>query len=90
MRPKLAIWLALVFLGVSIHAYGGEFDDFDNDSRLDDLSPPVRCFFDAAARNDARALATCFADDVAVNIAGMQFNGPAEVAAFAESDHIGK
>lgn len=79
-------WLALVFLALSIHAHGGQFDNFDKDSRLDDLSPPVRCFFDAAAQNDPRALATCFADDVAVNIAGMQFNGPAEVVAFAERD----
>ena len=86
MRPKIAHWLALFFLSVSIHAHGGEFEDFDKDSRLGDLSPPVRCFFDAAARNDARALATCFADDVAVNIAGMRFNGPAEVVAFAERD----
>ena len=86
MRPKISHWLAFVFLALSIHAHGGEFDDFDKDSRLDVLSRPVRCFFDAAARNDARSLATCFADDVTVNIAGMQFNGPAEVVAFAERD----
>ena len=86
MRLKLTHGFVIAFLIISIHAYGGEFNDFDKDSRLDDLSHPVRCFFDAAARNDPRALATCFADDVTVNIAGMQFNGPAEVVAFAERD----
>ena len=86
MRLKLTQGFVIAFLVISIHAYGGEFDDFDKDSRLDDLSRPVWCFFDAAARNDAGALAACFADDVAVNIAGMQFNGPAEVVAFAERD----
>jgi hypothetical protein len=67
-------------------AYGGGFDEFEKDSKLDSLSPPVRCFFDAAAQNNSKALAACFSDDVSVNIAGMRFNGPEEVVAFAQRD----
>jgi hypothetical protein len=73
-------------VSVAFFANGEEFHNFDKDSQLEDLSPPSRCFFDAAAQNDRKALVTCFSDEVSVNIAGMQFNGREEVAAFAERD----
>ena len=82
---KISASIFLVLLVVSI-ATAEEFQNFDKESRLQDLSPPVRCFFDAAAQNDGKALRACFSKDVSVNIAGMQFNGPEEVVAFAERD----
>ncbi len=82
---KVSALICLVLLVVSV-ATAEEFDDFDKDSQLQDLSPPLRCFFDAAAQNDSKALRACFSKDVYVNIAGMQFNGPEEVVAFAERD----
>ena len=86
MKSNIMSICIILFLTVAASADGGEFDDFSKDSQLQDLSAPVRCFFDAAAQNDRQALIACFADDVAVNIAGMRFNGPQEVAAFAERD----
>ncbi len=82
---KISASIFLVLFVVSI-ATAEEFQNFDKESRLQDLSPPVRCFFDAAAQNDTKALRACFSKDVSVNIAGMQFNGPQEVVAFAERD----
>lgn len=82
---KISIFIILFLFSASF-ADGEEFHDFDKDSRIEDLSPPIRCFFDAAAQNDSKALLTCFSDKVFVNIAGMQFNGLEEVAAFAERD----
>ena len=82
---KISASIFLVLFVVSI-ATAEEFQNFDKESRLQDLSPPVRCFFDAAAQNDTKALRACFSKDVSVNIAGMQFNGPEEVVAFAERD----
>ncbi len=80
----------LLFLLVPFIANGQQenkdFRDFDKDSRMDNLSAPVRCFFVAAAKNDSRALAACFSKAVSVNIAGMRFNGPEEIVAFAERD----
>jgi hypothetical protein len=81
------IWIIiLIFFFMTSLAIGENFSDFDKDSNLGDLSSSVRCFFDAAAQNDSRALAACFSKTVAVNIAGMRFNGPDEVVAFAERD----
>jgi hypothetical protein len=76
----------IILLAIASFANGGNFEDFNKDSRLADLSPAVRCFFDAAAQNGRQALKACFTDDVAVNITGMQFKSPDEVADFAESD----
>jgi hypothetical protein len=88
-NKKMSMLMAMLvlFIGAYIANGGSEktdFRHFDRDSHLEDLSPPVRCFFDAAARNDSEALITCFSDEVTVNIAGMQFKGPEETAAFAE------
>jgi hypothetical protein len=80
-HKKISIFIIL-FLVAASFANGEEFHDFDKDSQLEDLSPPVRCFFEAAAQNDSKALVTCFSGEVSVNIAGMQFNGREEVAAF--------
>lgn len=76
----------IFFLAVAVSAGAENFDEFSQDSQLDDLSPPVRCIFDLAAQNDRKALVACFSDEVSVNIAGMRFQGPEEVAAFAERD----
>ena len=85
MSKMISVYIA-IFLFIASFAYGGDFEDFSKDSRLVDLSPAVRCFFDAAARNDRQAIKACFTDDVSVNIAGMQFKGSEEVADFAERD----
>lgn len=86
---KLSLSISLLLL-VPFIAFGQQgnkdFQDFDKESRLEDLSPPVRCFFVAAAKNDSKALGACFLNDVSVNIAGMRFNGPEEVVAFAQRD----
>ena len=86
MKFNYVVTLIILLLITALTANGDNFDDFSKDSQLTDLSAPVRCFFDAAAQHDRTALVACMADDVAVNIAGMQFNGPQEVAAFAERD----
>ena len=86
MSAKSFAIVFLIFLAVAFAAHGGEFEDFDKDSKLDLLSHPVRCLFDAAAENDSKAFGVCFSDDVTVNIAGMRFSGPGEVIAFAERD----
>jgi hypothetical protein len=79
----------ILFVGVTLAGGGQGEEDFqhlDKNSQLERLSSPVRCFFDAAAQNDRKAKVTCFSDEVTVNIAGMRFKGPEEVAAFAERD----
>jgi hypothetical protein len=86
MKPNKIPVFILIFLVVASFANAEDFDNFSKDSQLGDLSPPVRCFFDAAAQNNRKALMACFSDEVSVNIAGMRFNGPEEVAAFAERD----
>jgi hypothetical protein len=86
MKHKKQISVIVAVLFISFFAQAQDFNEFDKDSKLDDLSQPVRCFFDAAAQNDSKALAACFSDTVSVNIAGMRFNGPGEVVAFAERD----
>ena len=86
MKRKTISLLTILFIIVCSFAFGEDFDAFGKDSKLCDLSPPVRCFFDAAANNNSQALAACFSKDVSVNIAGMRFNGPKEVVAFAERD----
>ena len=86
---KISILIFIVLVGaftVSGEQEKKDFHSFDIDSKLDYLSPPVRCFFDAAAQNDSEAIAACFSTDVSVNIAGMRFNGPEQVVAFAERD----
>lgn len=80
------IVVGLILLAVSAAAHGEDFDGFDKVSKLDILSPPIRCFFEAAAENDREALAACFSDDVSVDIAGMRFNGSEELVAFAVRD----
>jgi hypothetical protein len=79
-----------IFLAGAFIANGEEerkdFHNFGKDSQLEALSSPVRCFFEAAAQHDSKALVACFSDEVSVNIAGMRFHGPEEVAAFAEKD----
>ena len=86
MKPNKISIILILLLCTASFAKGEDFDQFSKDSNLDELSAPVRCFFDAAARYDRDALVACFSDDVSVNIAGMRFNGPEEVAAFAERD----
>ena len=86
MNDKIIIVGTLIFLSIAFTAFGEDLHDFDKDSKLDNLSGPVRCFFDAAAANDRQALVACFSNEVSVNIAGMRFNGPEEVADFAERD----
>jgi len=86
MSAKNFAMIILISFFASFTAYGEDFETFDKDSRLDTLSDPVRCFFNAAAENDSRALGACFSDQVSVNIAGMQFKGPEEVVSFAERD----
>jgi hypothetical protein len=86
MNSKIITIVTLIFLSIAFTANGDDFQDFDKDSNLHDLSGPVRCFFDAAAQNDREALMACFSNKVSVNIAGMRFNGPEEVASFAERD----
>ena len=87
----IRIVTSILILFAAAFIAGGEtvkkdFQNFGKESRLEDLSAPVRCFFDAAALNDSKALVTCFSDEVTVNIAGMRFDGLGEVAAFAERD----
>ena len=76
----------ILILVLTTLAGADDFESFSKDSRLGILSPPVRCFFNAASENDSKALAKCFTENVSVNIAGMKFNGPAEVVTFAERD----
>ena len=52
---KKSIFIILFLLTASF-ANGEEFHDFGKDSQLEDLSSPIRCFFDAAAQNDGKAL----------------------------------
>ena len=82
MKDKKISIFIILFLFAASFANGEEFHDFDKDSRIEDLSTSIRCFFDAAAQNDSNALLTCFSDKVFVNIAGMQFDGLEEVADF--------
>ena len=85
---KISIFIFIFLVGAFI-ANGEQekkFQDFNKDSQLESLSPPIRCFFEAAAQNDSKAFVACFSDEVSVNIAGMRFNGPEEVVAFAERD----
>lgn len=84
-HKKIPILCLILFVG-AFWANAEDFHAFDKDRRLDDLSPPIRCFFDAAAQNDSKALTGCFSTEVSVNIAGMRFNGSKEVIAFAERD----
>jgi hypothetical protein len=86
MKAKKCAMAILIFFVIAITAFGENFENFDKDSRLDILSRPVRCLFDAAADNDSKALGACFSDHVSVDIASMRFNGPEEVVAFAERD----
>ncbi len=86
MKLNYIAVLIILFLAPALNANGDNFDNFSKDSQLQDLSVPVRCFFDAAPQNDRKALKACFADDVSVSIAGMRFNGPEEVADFAARD----
>ena len=86
MKAKLMWTVNIIFFFSICIADAEDFGDFDKDSNLADLSAPVRCFFDAAAKNDSQMLAACFKASVSVNIAGMRFNGPGEVVAFAERD----
>ena len=85
MRVKTCAAGVFIFF-IAIAAYGENSDDFAKDSKLDMLSRFVRCLFDAAAANDSNAFGACFSVYVAVNIAGMRFNGPEDVVAFAERD----
>jgi hypothetical protein len=82
---KISILIVLLLV-VTSFASAEDFNDFDKDSRLENVSPPIRCFFVAAAQNDSNAFAACFSTQVSVNIAGMRFNGTEEVVAFAERD----
>ncbi len=86
MNSKIISAFILSVLFVVSIAMAEEFEDFDKNSQLQDLSPPERCVFDAAAQNDSSALMECFSKDVFVNIAGMKFKGPKELVAFAERD----
>ena len=86
MKYRKTSGIIIFFLIATSFANGEDFHNFDKDSKLDNLSPPVRCFFDAAALNDGDALTECFSKDISVNIAGMRFNGPEEVVKFAERD----
>ena len=86
MKHGKVFLLLIVFLIGFSSSWAEEFERFSDDSRLDNLSPAVRCLFDAASVSDSKALASCLAKNVSVNIAGMQFSGPAEVVAFAERD----
>lgn len=79
-----ALLVGLVLL--SDWALASDFTSFDKDSRLESLSKPTRCFFDAVAKYDERALGNCFSADIRVNIAGMRFNGPEETVRFAKRD----
>jgi hypothetical protein len=60
MNPKIisALLLSVLFF-VSI-AMAEEFEDFEKNSHLQDLSAPVRCFFNAVAQNDGSTLMGCF------------------------------
>ena len=60
MNDKKIIVATLIFLTIAIAAYGEEFHDFDKDSKLENLSRPVRCFFDAAAQNDSKSTGGMF------------------------------
>ena len=86
MTTKIIWTISIIFVFSICIANADDFAVFDKDSNLDDLSAPVRCFFDAAAQYDSQALAACFQPSVYVNIAGMRFNGTDEVVAFAERD----
>ena len=86
MKLHQSFIIMVFFLVITALAGADDFESFNRDSRLDILSPPVRCFFNAASGNDSKALAKCFTENVSVNIAGMKFNGPAEVVTFAERD----
>jgi hypothetical protein len=41
----ISAYIAIILV-IASFANGGDFDDFSKDSRLADLSPAVRCFFD--------------------------------------------
>ena len=79
MKLYQSIIIVALVLVLTALAGADDFESFSKDSRLDILSAPVRCFFKAASGNDSMALAQCFTENVTVNIAGMKFNGPAEV-----------
>ena len=86
MKFKVGLLIHCAILILVARAGADDFKDFGKDSRLDQLSQGVRCFFNAANKNDEKALGNCFSQDVKVNIAGMRFNGPDEVVAFAKRD----
>ena len=86
MYRKILCLGTLIFLAVAFQVNGADFHNFEQDSKLENLSAPVRCLFNAAALYDSRALSTCLSSEISVNIAGMLFNGPQEVVAFAERD----
>ena len=86
MSAKTSALIILISFVYSFAAYGEDFEKFDKDSKLDMLSPAVRCLFSAAAENDSTAFGACFSSHVSVNIAGMRFDGREEVVAFAERD----
>lgn len=53
------------------------------------LSPAVKGYFDGVVAGDVDAAVSGFADDIAVNIAGMRFDGTSAVKAFIQRDVIG-
>jgi hypothetical protein len=57
MNPKIISALLLSVLCVVSIAMA---EDFEKNSHLQDLSAPVRCFFDAVAQNDSSTLMGCF------------------------------
>ena len=86
MKNKIAILIYGVILTLVASVWADDFKDFEKDSRLDQLSQSTHCFFDAARKNDESMLATCFSQNIEVNIAGMRFKGHEEVVAFAKRD----
>jgi len=86
MGAKTSAIVIFIFFFIAIAAYGDDFENFDKNSKLSNLSPAVGCLFNTAAKNDSKSFGACFSDQVSVNIAGMRFNGPGEVVAFAERD----
>ena len=66
-----AIGIFMMLLLVTASSAGaGEFENFSKDRQLQGLSAPVRCFFDAAAQNNRKALMACFAKEKIIDWQG--------------------
>lgn len=89
IKIRSIIFCALMVLNLKspgINAQSHSFSNFSQDSRLEDLSKPTRCFFEAVAEYNETKLGNCLDQNISVNIVGMRFQGIDETVGFAKRD----